>query len=213
MVSPGQLQRLGSAPAVQLQRAAAARLPGRVHLPALGRQHPHRGRVDVAEEHPLQAALHERDPAARHRAAVGGVTTASRRTVGAEPAPAGPAGQRPAAGRSARQPRPAAASRRSASSGTSARSRPGWVNSANTARWNSRSPRARRRCAPAAAGPARSAGRTGRPDGQAVTQAMQPRHRSKCCASRARARSPGSWPTRISTIRPRGESISFPNTA
>ena len=43
----------------------------RVHLPPFRAQHPHRGGVDVAEEHALDTALHERDPpvarAARRR--------------------------------------------------------------------------------------------------------------------------------------------------
>ena len=50
---------------VELERAAAARLPRRVDLPALRAQDPHRGRVHVAEEDALDAALHERDAAAR----------------------------------------------------------------------------------------------------------------------------------------------------
>ena len=46
------------------------------------------------------------------------------------------------------------------------------------------------------------------PDGQAVTHAMQPRQRSKWTRIASDAVLPGSLPTRISTIRPRGESIS-----
>ena len=46
------------------------------------------------------------------------------------------------------------------------------------------------------------------PDGQAVTQAMQPRHWSMWVTSSAEISLPSSSPARISTIRPRGESIS-----
>ena len=48
---------------VHHQRAAAARLPGGVDLPALGGEHAHGGGVDVAEERALDAALHEADAA------------------------------------------------------------------------------------------------------------------------------------------------------
>ncbi len=46
------------------------------------------------------------------------------------------------------------------------------------------------------------------PDGQAVTQAMQPRQRSMWVTSSAESSLPCSRPSLISTIRPRGESIS-----
>ena len=58
----GERERLVLDAGVQLERAAAARLPGRVDLEALGGQHAHGRGVDVAEEHALDAALHERDP-------------------------------------------------------------------------------------------------------------------------------------------------------
>ena len=51
------------------------------------------------------------------------------------------------------------------------------------------------------------------PDGHAVTHAMQPRQRSKWVTISGEIVSPSSWPTRISTIRPRGESISSSKTA
>ena len=51
------------------------------------------------------------------------------------------------------------------------------------------------------------------PDGQAVTHAMQPRQRSRCVVISGETSLPSSWPIRISTIRPRGESISSSNTA
>ena len=61
-----QRQRLLLDAGVHLQRAAAARLARRVDLEALGAEHAHGGGVDVAEEHALDAALHERDaPAPR----------------------------------------------------------------------------------------------------------------------------------------------------
>ena len=50
------------------------------------------------------------------------------------------------------------------------------------------------------------------PDGHAVTHAMQPRQRSMCVTISGEISSPSSWPTRISTIRPRGESISSSKT-
>ena len=46
------------------------------------------------------------------------------------------------------------------------------------------------------------------PDGQAVTQAMQPRQLSKCSTISGVSRLPGSSPSAISASRPRGESIS-----
>ena len=51
------------------------------------------------------------------------------------------------------------------------------------------------------------------PDGQAVTHAMQPRQRSKWVTISSETSSASSWPTRISTMRPRGESISSSKTA
>ena len=51
------------------------------------------------------------------------------------------------------------------------------------------------------------------PHGQAVTHAMQPRQRSKWVTISGEIVSPSSWPTRISTMRPRGESISSSKTA
>ena len=50
------------------------------------------------------------------------------------------------------------------------------------------------------------------PDGQAVTHAMQPRQRSRWTRSASDGSESGSLPTRISTIRPRGESISSSKT-
>ncbi len=97
--------------------------------------------------------------------------------------------------------------------GTAARSRPGWVNSA---KMPSRSSRSRRVRTPlrSTCGRARSISRSyWTPDGQAVTHAMQPRQRSRCVVISAETSLPSSWPIRISTIRPRGESISSSNTA
>ena len=42
---------------------------------------------------------------------------------------------------------------------------------------------------------------------------MQPRQRSRCVVISGETSLPSSWPIRISTIRPRGESISSSNTA
>ena len=50
------------------------------------------------------------------------------------------------------------------------------------------------------------------PDGQAVTHAMQPRQLSMCSTSGADSSEPSSSPRFISTIRPRGESISSPHS-
>ena len=97
--------------------------------------------------------------------------------------------------------------------GTAARSRPGWVNSAKIP---ARSARSRRLRGPwrSICGRARSISRSyWTPDGQAVTHAMQPRQRSRCVVISGETSLPSSWPIRISTIRPRGESISSSNTA
>jgi hypothetical protein len=51
------------------------------------------------------------------------------------------------------------------------------------------------------------------PDGHAVTQAMQPRQRSKWVVISGETSEPSSWPTRMSRTRPRGESISSSKTA
>ena len=50
------------------------------------------------------------------------------------------------------------------------------------------------------------------PEGQAVTQAMQPRQLSQCSTIGADSSEPSSSPAFISTIRPRGESISSPHS-
>ena len=60
----GELERLVLDARVELERAAAARRARRVDLEALGGEHAHRRGVDVAEEDALDAALHERDPPA-----------------------------------------------------------------------------------------------------------------------------------------------------
>ena len=49
--------------------------------------------------------------------------------------------------------------------------------------------------------------------GHAVTQAMQPRQRSKCVTISGEISAPPSCPMRMSRIRPRGESISSSKTA
>jgi hypothetical protein len=41
---------------------------------------------------------------------------------------------------------------------------------------------------------------------------MQPRQLSKCSVISGETSAPSSWPIRISTIRPRGESFSFSST-
>ena len=61
----GELAGLVVVALVVLQGAAAARGGGRVHLPALGREHAGGGGVDVAEEPALHAALEQGDAAAR----------------------------------------------------------------------------------------------------------------------------------------------------
>ena len=97
--------------------------------------------------------------------------------------------------------------------GTAARSRPGWVNSAKIALRSARS-RRERASVRSICGRARSISRSYcTPDGHAVTQAMQPRQRSRCVVISGETSLPSSWPIRISTIRPRGESISSSNTA
>ena len=98
-------------------------------------------------------------------------------------------------------------------SGTSQRIRSGWGNSANTAlrvhlSWPLRS---HLRSTWARVSSISLSYCT--PDGQAVTQAMQPRQLSKWLDHRRRtARSSSSWPARMSTIRPRGESASSPHS-
>ena len=96
--------------------------------------------------------------------------------------------------------------------GTSARSRPGWVKSSKIAFRYARSCHER-------ASERSICGRTRSislsyctPDGQAVTHAMQPRQRSKWVTISGEISSPSSCPTFISTIRPRGESISSSKT-
>ncbi len=183
MVSRADASAVGSSPLCSCSAPQQRGRARRVHLPALGGEHPYGRGVDVAEEHPLDAALHERDPTARGRARRG-------RRHGRQP-PGGGAerdvrGERehrtePRAAQPRRQAGPPpAAGDEAASAGTIARSRPGWVNSAKMAARCSRSRRDR-------SGLRSICGRTCSisrsyctPDGQAVTQAMQPRQRSKC---------------------------------
>ena len=150
---PRRRQRGRFEPAVQLQRAAAARAGRGVHLPALGGEHPHGRGVDVAEQHPLDAALHERDPAALR--VVPGRAAASRSPAAGWWRRARRAGPARASQRSRVAPRSRAGSRaarrrsrdEAASAGTIARSRPGWVNSAKIAARCSRSRRDAQRAA------------------------------------------------------------------
>ncbi len=94
------------------------------------------------------------------------------------------------------------------STGASARSRAGWVKSMKIRRRCSRSRRGRGALR-SICGRARSISFSyWTPDGQAVTQAMQPRQRSRCRRISSDASEPSSLPTRMSTMRPRGESIS-----
>ena len=161
----------------------------------------------------MQPCMNATRPRAGPRA---GVTSGSRViaarafTGGASCSSARSSGTRPSRGESfSRTPRRCC----SASIGAIARSRPGWVKRAKIASRKSRSRSGR--------GALRSiCGRVSRislsywtPDGHAVTHAMQPRQRSKCVRISGDASSPSSWPMRMSTIRPRGESISSSNTA
>ena len=131
--------RLGAA--VQLQGAAAARPAGRVHLPALGRQHPDRGRVDVVE------SARWRQPcmnATRPRAGTGGRGRGDHGQPPQRGAAAGVRGQRgQRAHRAATGPgatEPAQAQRRAAPAAAPvARTRPGWVKAPSTAAVKSRS--------------------------------------------------------------------------
>ena len=110
-------------------------------------------------------------------------------------------------GRRARRGRPSFCA--SAAPGASARSRPGLVNSSKISR----------RCARSSGGRSKLRSSCGRassislsyctPDGQAVTHAMQPRQRSRWVTSGAEI---SSWPSFIRTMRPRGESISSPQS-
>ena len=138
----------------------------RVHLAALGREHPDGGRVHVAEQHPLDAALHERDPAAGVAPGGAGVTTGRRRGG----APSGTRGAR-----ASERAQPCQGSRRSrvarragdAGEQRHQRAQPARVGEQREDRraGSRRSRRGAGRCAPAAGGPARSAGRTARRTG------------------------------------------------
>ena len=85
------------------------------------------------------------------------------------------------------------------------RSSAGCLNTASTARATNGTPRTGAMVARVAS----SSSPYGTPDGQAVSQARQPRHRSICCAvvGSSSAISPSSM-RRMSTSRPRGESFS-----
>ena len=138
-------------------------------LPALGAQHPQRRGVDVAEEHALDAALHERDGPALGRRLDVLRPSAAAGSVGLGAA-------RARASTSAARPAPAArASGRAWRPGASARSRAGMGEDAR------RSPCGSARSCHERASERSICGRTRSislsyctPDGHAVTHAMQP---------------------------------------
>ena len=181
---------------VQLQRAAAAVRRGHPTSQPSAASSRTDGDVHVAEEHPLHAALHEADGAARlarRRRSDAGQRAERRRrgSHGARTAPGAPAGR---AARAA----PAAAA--AAGGGTGRRSR-----GAGAAR-----AAAAATCAPPAPRVSSISLSYCTPDGQAVTQAMQPRQLSRWPT--IGADSALWWPSSISTIRPRGESASSPHS-
>ena len=178
---------------------------GRVDLAALGGQHRDRRAVDVAEEHALDAALQEADAAAR-RSPRGGRDVGQRRRAcaAARAAPARPSS------RSRRDERGRAGA--NGSSGTSARSRPGAGTARRRRRRLRRSARGRA-CARSTCGArvARSAGRTARRTG---TRSRTPcsRGSGRSASTIAGDSSPPRGRARMSTMRPRGESISSPHS-
>ena len=181
------------------ERAAAA-LRRRDDLEALGRQDACGGGVDVAEEHPLDAAGEDADAPAGgpRRAAVAAGACDDERQAGARSSIGLRPGRRwAAAGRAAR-----AAARAASARGREA-SRTGAPRCSRSARVRAARASRRRGASP------RSAGRTGRPTGTSDRHAMQPRQRSKCSTTvAARGATVPSSVASISWMRPRGESIS-----
>ena len=209
MVAPREVRRLCAAAAMQRQRAAAALARRHDDIAALGRQHAGCRRVDLREEHLLDAAGEHADdsaaltlgrdpdreqlaparkPCAGRRAAAAARQSARRRP----PVPGGRAAC------SARRPGPA----RSAEPRAAGRARPAAGRDTGTWRKWLLGPHGRGATAAAAATecslrrprrPASSAQVRAAsiswsyctPDGHAVMQAMQPRHRSKCSAAAA----------------------------
>ena len=190
-----------SRPLCTRQRAAAALRARHDHVAALGRQHPRGGGVDAGEERPLHAAGQHADPAPRAvlaprcaRAARSGLP----RSRGGEIAPS------PASCGASRSQQPGALEQRRSSAdalvgaqrpAAAARSRRRVREQREDQLPERRSARLRRSCAPPAARVASISLSYCTPDGQAVTQAMQPRHASKCCtieSSAARPRGPAS---------------------
>ena len=173
------------APGRRRRRAAAARRSsparrGACDLAALGREHARGGRVDVAEEHALHAALQQRDAAARARRAAGVQLAAAARGRGARRGVGRQRGQRPQQPGGTRAPPSRAPSGQQRA--RSARSRRGCGNSAKISRGAAAARAAERSCR--ALDLRRGSCSISRsyctPDGQAVTHAMQPRQRSKC---------------------------------
>ena len=186
-------------------------------LVALGREHaPRVASLTPAKNDALDAALQQRDGAASLRrpraspAAAAGATAASRPTAGARRghrAQARYTGEQAACAPQRAREHGAAARRRAGGrgGGTSRRSRGGT---------GSRSPRPREARARPAAARASMSWSYFTPDGHAVTHAMQPRQLSRCAdqlGRAARSRRPPT-PSDISTMRPRGESISSPHS-
>ena len=193
-----------SAPQQRGRRGACTSKPSAASTRAVARVH-------VAEEHALHAALEQRDrrraSRPRRRALGQARERAASTPPGSSAASAASRGARPAHTRPARE----------AGQANSARAPPGRQRAQAPGRVNSS--KISRRCAVARPAGAQLRSTCARvssislsyctPDGQAVTHAMQPRQWSRCATSGAEI---SSWPSFISTIRPRGESISSPQS-
>ena len=212
--SRGQLARLRR----RRPRAAAARrssaAPRRVHLEALGRQHPHGRRVDVAEEDALDAALQQRDAPARARPTRPASRSGSRRD----------AARSGVVGASGGQPRREPLARAAASFGSpsAVRQRRSGRQRAQPAGVREQREDRRRRSAlaPRARAQWRSTCGARVLDQLVVLHARRARgHAGHAAEAAVAVRRPSrgdssasSCPRCISTIRPRGESISSPHS-
>ena len=153
-----------------------------------------------------------RSPTRPRRCPLAGVSSGSRRagqsaTRGATRSSAASRGKRSSSPkRRTRVCRPAACA--TASGVTRARRRPGWVKTSKSSLRRSRSVTGRRKLRSTWGRVASMSWSYRTPDGQAVTQAMQPRQASKWATISPDIALRSSRPAPISTILPRGESIS-----
>ena len=211
------LQRRLLAAGVDLERTAAALQRRDQHFAAVGGEHTRGGSIDVREERVLHAPGEQRDPLDALSPRVGGgAASAPRDRRGGAMVPC----RRDGAGSAA--PGVAAAASCSALRSPSAcvsatadarvRIRRGWGSTANSAARDARACQARAKCRSICGRTCSTRRLYCTPDGQASTQAMQPRHASQWRTTSSSMPTSPRAARSMSRMRPRGESISSPQS-